>query len=393
MIKKIIPLTLGGLAIGTTEFVIMGLLPDIAHTLNISIPKAGHFISAYALGVVIGAPLLVALSSKFPPKKILMALMAIFIIFNGISALMPDYYSFLGARFFSGLPHGAFFGVGSVVAKNLAPPEKQGIAISGMFSGLTVANLAMVPLVTFIGHEFSWRIAFGVVSFLGFVTMVSIFYWLPVMKPLSKGNILEDMKFFKTPVALFLLLIVAVGFGGLFSWFSYITPLMTQVSHFEPSKIPSIMILAGFGMLIGNFLGGWMADKMRPALASTILFAFFIVLLVLVFLYSGDQKTSLILTFFCGMLSMSVGSPINIIMIRAAKKSEMLGAAFMQAAFNVANSIGAYIGGIPLERGYGYEYPALVGAIMAFFGMLLCIVFMYRFKPFTQKISNDQSYT
>lgn len=393
MIKKIIPLTLGGLAIGTTEFVIMGLLPDIAHTLNISIPKAGHFISAYALGVVIGAPLLVALSSKFPPKKILMALMAIFIIFNGISALMPDYYSFLGARFFSGLPHGAFFGVGSVVAKNLAPPEKQGIAISGMFSGLTVANLAMVPLVTFIGHEFSWRIAFGVVSFLGFVTMVSIFYWLPVMKPLSKGNILEDMKFFKTPVALFLLLIVAVGFGGLFSWFSYITPLMTQVSHFEPSKIPSIMILAGFGMLIGNFLGGWMADKMRPALASTILFAFFIVLLVLVFLYSGDQKTSLILTFFCGMLSMSVGSPINIIMIRAAKKSEMLGAAFMQAAFNVANSIGAYTGGIPLERGYGYEYPALVGAIMAFFGMLLCIVFMYRFKPFTQKISNDQSYT
>jgi len=330
MIKKIIPLTLGGLAIGTTEFVIMGLLPDIAHTLNISIPKAGHFISAYALGVVIGAPLLVALSSKFPPKKILMALMAIFIIFNGISALMPDYYSFLGARFFSGLPHGAFFGVGSVVAKNLAPPEKQGIAISGMFSGLTVANLAMV---------------------------------------------------------------VAVGFGGLFSWFSYITPLMTQVSHFEPSKIPSIMILAGFGMLIGNFLGGWMADKMRPALASTILFAFFIVLLVLVFLYSGNQKTSLILTFFCGMLSMSVGSPINIIMIRAAKKSEMLGAAFMQAAFNVANSIGAYIGGIPLERGYGYEYPALVGAIMAFLGMLLCIVFMYRFKPFTQKISNDQSYT
>ncbi len=393
MIKKIIPLTLGGLAIGTTEFVIMGLLPDIAETLKISIPKAGHFISAYALGVVIGAPLLVAWSSKFPPKKILLILMAMFIFFNGLSALMPDYYSFLGARFFAGLPHGAFFGVGSVVAKNLAPPDKQGIAISGMFAGLTVANLAMVPLVTFIGHEFSWRIAFGVVSFLGFVTMVSIFYWLPFMKPLSKGNILEDMKFFKTPVALFLLLIVAVGFGGLFSWFSYITPLMTQVSHFDSSKIPSIMILAGFGMLIGNFLGGWMADKMRPALASTILFAVFIALLVLVFLYSGNQKISLVLTFFCGMLSMSVGSPINIIMIRAAKKSEMLGAAFMQAAFNVANSLGAYIGGIPLEKGYGYEYPSLVGAVMAFFGMLLCIVFMYKFKPFTQKVEHEESYT
>lgn len=392
MIKKIIPLTLGGLAIGTTEFVIMGLLPDIAASLNIGIPKAGHFISAYALGVVVGAPLLVAFSSKLPPKKILLALMALFVLFNGMSALMPDYYSFLAARFFAGLPHGAFFGVGSVVAKNLAPPDKQATAISGMFAGLTVANLAMVPLVTFIGHEFSWRFAFGVVAFLGLVTMISIFYWLPYMKPLGKGNILEDIKFFKTPVALFLLAIVAVGFGGLFSWFSYITPLMTEVSRFETSKIPSIMILAGFGMLIGNFLGGWMADKMRPALASTLLFAVFISLLILVFFFSENQKASLILTFFCGMLSMSVGSPINIIMIRAAKKSEMLGAAFMQAAFNIANSIGAFLGGIPLGKGYGYQYPSLVGAALAFVGMLMCIAFMYKFRPYTQQVSGENLY-
>ncbi len=390
MIKNILPLTLGGLAIGTTEFVVMGLLPDIAASLSVSIPAAGHFISAYAMGVVIGAPLLVAFSSQYPPKKILLALMLMFVIFNGISALMPNYYTFLGARFCAGLPHGAFFGVGSVVAKSMAPSDRQGLAISGMFAGLTVANLAMVPLVTFIGHEFSWRFAFGVVALLGLVTMLSILYWLPDLKPFSKGNILEDIKFFKTPVALFILCIVAFGLGGMFSWYSYITPLMTEVSKFDPSKIPSIMILAGFGMLIGNFLGGWMADKMRPALASSLLFTIFISMLLLVFFFSGDQKTSLILTFFCGIFAMSVGSPLNIIMIRAAKKSEMLGAAFMQAAFNIANSIGAYAGGLPLQKGYGYQYPALIGASLATLGLILCVIFMFRFKPFVQKVQTEQ---
>ena len=277
---------MGGLAIGTTEFVVMGLLPDIAKSLNVSIPQAGHFISAYALGVVIGAPLLVAFSSKFPPKKILITLMLVFAIFNALSALMPSYNSFLAARFLSGLPHGAFFGVGAVVAKNLAPLNKQAQAISVMFAGLTLANLAMVPLVTFLGHEFSWRIAFGVVSVLGIATIVSIYALLPKIPPISEGNIFEDLKFFKTPVALYIIAIVAVGFGGLFAWFSYITPLMTEVSKFETSKIPSIMILAGFGMLIGNFLGGWMADKMRPALASAILFGVFVIVLILVFLFS-----------------------------------------------------------------------------------------------------------
>jgi len=387
MIKKIIPLTLGGLAIGTTEFVVMGLLPDIAHSLKISIPEAGHFISAYALGVVIGAPLLVAFSSKFPPKKILIALMLVFVLFNALSALMPDYTSFLLARFCSGLPHGAFFGVGTVVAKNMAPVGKQAQAISGMFAGLTLATLAMVPFVTFIGHEFSWRLAFGVVAFLGLLTMIFIFYWLPDMKALRNGSLREDLKFFKSPVALFILAIVAIGFGGLFSWFSYITPLMTDVSKFSSNSIPSIMVLAGFGMLIGNFLGGWMADKMRPASASALLFALFIITLVLVFLFSEYQIPSLIFTFLCGVFSMSVGSPLNIIMIRAAQKSEMLGAAFMQAAFNVANSLGAYLGGIPLTLGYGYQYPSLIGSILAFGGFALCVIFMFRFKPFTLKSS------
>ncbi|MDL1913618.1 MAG: MFS transporter [Bergeyella sp.] len=384
MIKKILPLTLGGLAIGTTEFVIMGLLPDVARSLDVSIPEAGHFISSYALGVVVGAPLLVAFSSKLPPKKILLLLLLVFVVFNGLSAVMPNYITFLFVRFFAGLPHGAFFGVGTAVAKNIAPPKKQGQAIAGMFAGLTIANFAMVPLVTFIGHQFSWRSAFGMVALLGLISMMAVHYMLPNLKSFSQGKVLEDLKFLKKPVALFILSIVAIGFGGMFSWFSYISPLMTEVSKFPETRIPFIMILAGSGMFVGNFLGGWMADKMRPALASNILMIFFIVALMMVFFLSENQTISLVLTFVCGMLSMSVVAPINILIIRAAQKAEMLGAAFMQAAFNIANSIGAYLGGIPLLHGLGYQYTSLVGAVLVFGGFVLSLIFMIKFKPFVK---------
>ena len=170
MDKRILPLTLGGLAIGTTEFVIMALLPDVAKSLNISIPQAGHFISSYAAGVVVGAPILVAYAAKFPPKRILIFLMIAFTIFNGLSALSNDYYTMMILRFMSGLPHGAFFGVGIVVSSRLAKPGKQAQSIAMMFAGLTLANLAMVPFVTWLGHQLSWRYAFGVVSLIGLIT-------------------------------------------------------------------------------------------------------------------------------------------------------------------------------------------------------------------------------
>ncbi len=381
MNKRIFPLTLGGLAIGTTEFVIMSLLPDVAKSLNISIPQAGHFISSYAAGVVVGAPILVAYSAKFPPKRILIFLMIAFTIFNGLSALSNNYYTMMILRFLSGLPHGAFFGVGIVVSSRLAKPGKQAQSIAMMFAGLTLANLAMVPFVTWLGHQLSWRYAFGVVSLIGLITIVALKFLLPYMESLRTVSLKDELAFFKTIKAWHIISISAIGFGGLFAWFSYITPLMTNVSKFQTDSIAYIMILAGSGMVVGNFLGGVMSDRMRPALAAAILFIAMILALLCVFFFSENKIISLVLTFICGILSMAVGTPINILMLRTAKNSEMMAAAIMQAAFNIANSSGAFFGGLPLEFGLGYNYPSLVGAGLSIIGLLLCLGFMRKYKP------------
>ena len=381
MDRRIFPLALGALGIGTTEFVIMGLLPDVAKSLDISIPQAGHLISSYAFGVVVGAPVLIAFAAKYPPKKILSYLMIAFVIFNGLSALVNDYYTMMIVRFLSGLPHGAFFGVGTVVATRLAKPGKQAQSIAMMFTGLTLANLAMVPFVTWLGHQLSWRYAFGVVSVLGLLTLISLKFLLPYMESLRTTTLKDELEFFKSAKAWHIIAITGIGFGGLFAWFSYITPLMTTVSRFDKDLIAYIMVLAGAGMVIGNFLGGVMADKMRPALAAAILLTAMILALICVFFFSENQSVSLVLTFVCGALSMAVGTPVNIIMLRSAKNSEMMAAAFMQAAFNVGNSLGAFFGGLPLEFGLSYSYPSLVGAGLAGIGLLLCLAFMKKYKP------------
>lgn len=380
MDKRILPLALGGLGLGTTEFVIMGLLPDVAESLKISIPQAGHLISSYAFGVVVGAPILIGYAAKYPPKKILIFLMIAFTLFNALSAFSNDYNSMMAIRFLAGLPHGAFFGVGTVVATRLAKPGKQAQSIAMMFTGLTLANLAMVPFVTWLGHQLSWRYAFGVVSVIGLITILGLRLLLPSMNSLRTTTLKKELEFFKTAKAWHIIAITAVGFGGLFAWFSYITPLMTNVSGFDTGFIAYIMILAGAGMVVGNFLGGILADKMRPALAAAILLGAMILALIGVFFFSEIQSISLVLTFICGALSMSVGTPVNIMMLRSAKNSEMMAAAFMQAAFNIGNSVGALFGGLPLEFGLSYNYPSLVGAGLALIGLLLCLAFIRKYK-------------
>ena len=373
--KRLLPLALGGLSIGTTEFVIMGLLPDIANSLQVSIPEAGYLISSYALGVVIGAPILVAFSSKYPPKKTLISLMILFTLFNGLSAIAPKYYSLLSFRFLSGLPHGAFFGVGAVVATKLAEEGKQAQSIAAMFSGLTVANLAMVPLVNYTGQIFSWRLAFGIVAILGLLTILFLILWLPHLKNLRNIGLRQELEFFKTIKAWHIISIAGIGFGGLFSWFSYITPLLTEVSGFSSENISYLMVLAGAGMVMGNYLGGILADKLNPIKATALLLLLMVIALLLVFLLSENKIASLILTFICGALSMAAGSPLNILMLRAAKNSEMMAAAFMQAAFNIANSLGAFLGGIPLSLGLTYNYPSLVGVVLAGLGLILSLFY------------------
>lgn len=378
--RRILPLAIGGLAIGTTEFTIMGLLPDIAKTLQITIPQAGHLIAAYALGVVIGAPILIGYSVKFPPKKVLLVLMVIFTIFNALSAIAPDYNSMLIIRFMSGLPHGAFFGVGTVVASRMAGKGKEALYISLMFTGLTVANLAMVPLVTYIGHAFHWRWYFAIVGVIGLATLLALKLWLPAMEKKEDSHFLEELKFLKGKQSWLVLMITAIGFGGLFTWFSYITPLMTVVSKIESSHMAYVMILAGGGMVVGNLAGGFLSDKLGPEKTCVLLLFLMMCSLSGVFFLSEYQSISLVLTFICGALSMSVAAPINIMMMKAAPKSEMMAAAFMQAAFNIANAMGAFFGGIPLEHGLPYNYPSLVGVGMTIIGLVISIIYFYMYR-------------
>lgn len=385
--KKVLPLTLGGLGIGTTEFTIMGLLPDIAQSLRVSIPQAGMLISTYALGVVIGAPLLIGTSLKYPPKKTLTILMILFTLFNGLSVVAQGFGFMLAVRFLAGLPHGAFFGVGAVVASRIGGKGKEARYISMMFSGLTLANLLMVPLVTYIGHTFHWRWYFGIVTFIGLVTLLFIWLMLPAMEENKQANIREEIQFLKSPQVWFVLAITAIGFGGLFTWFSYITPLMTGVAGINPANMAYVMVLAGGGMVVGNFLGGRLSDKIGATRATIVLLTSMTIALLLVFLFCSNTIVALALTFICGGLSMSTASPLNIMIMRAAPRSEMMAAAFMQAAFNVANSAGAFFGGLPLKHGYSYNYPSLVGVFMTLSGLLICIVYATRFA--TKHLSNE----
>jgi DHA1 family arabinose polymer transporter-like MFS transporter len=306
--------------------------------------------------------------------------MAMFTVFNGLSGLAPDFNSLILLRFLSGLPHGAFFGIGAVVASQMAKEGKQAQAIAMMFLGLTVANLAMVPLVTLVGQALSWRFAFLFVALIGAVTVFFIHKWLPDQQADSTSSVKSELQFFKTGKAWLILLITAIGFGGLFAWFSYVAPLSIHVSRFSPSFVPYIMLLAGIGMVIGNILGGILADKMRADKAAILLFLLQVITLLAVFFFSDNQYFSLILTFLCGLLAMAVSSPINMLMITTAKDSARMGAAFMQAAFNVANSLGAYFGGLPLAYGLGFNYPSLAGAIMALGGLALSVVFILKYK-------------
>ncbi|TKC05918.1 MFS transporter [Pedobacter frigoris] len=368
MKKSLLTLTLGGLGIGITEFVMMGLLPDIAKDLSITIPQAGHLISAYALGVVIGAPLLVAIAGSYPPKKILIVLMMMFTGFNALSAFAPDYTTMFVARLLAGLPHGAFFGVGSVVASRIADKGKEAQAVSLMFAGLTIANVIGVPLGTFIGHNYSWRYTFVIIVIVGLVTLLSLKAWMPSLPATKNRNLKEELSFFKLPEAWLIILMIAIGTGGLFSWYSYIAPLLTDVSGFSPDSITYILVLAGLGMLVGNFIGGRLADKFSPAKASVSLLVIMAITLFVVHYVSGNQIVSLVMTFITGAVAFALAAPIQMLMINTAKGSEMLAASVSQASFNIGNALGAFLGGLPLAAGYDYTSPVWVGSAMALTG-------------------------
>jgi len=377
---SLLPLALGGLTIGITEFVMMGLLPDIASDLRISIPKAGHLISAYAIGVVIGAPILVLAGRNFPPKKMLLAMALMLTIFNALSIIAPGFNLLFASRFFSGLPHGAFFGVGAVVASRLADKGKEAQSIAIMFSGLTIANVIGVPVGTYIGHNFDWRYTFVLIAIIGLITFISLLLWMPDIPSEKADSVKTQLKFFGKADSWLIIAIVAIGTGGLFCWISYISPLLTDISQFSPEDVPYILILAGLGMVVGNFLGGHLADRFSPSRTTLALLFVMAVNLLAVYFLSGNQIISLILVFLTGSLSFAVIAPIQMLMIQAAKGAEMIASASLQAGFNIGNALGAFLGGLPLVMGYNYASPNLVGVAMALTGVMIVLVVISRNK-------------
>lgn len=378
MKKSLLSLALGGLTIGITEFVMMGILPDIATNLNISIPVAGHLISAYALGVVIGAPLLVIITRNYPPKKTLLILASMITVFNSLSIIAPNYEFLFAVRLLSGLPHGAFFGVGAVVASRLADKGKEAQAISVMFAGLTVANLVGVPIGTYIGHHFSWRYTFIIIAIVGTLTVCSLYFWMPNVEAKAKEAMKTQLLFFKKAEAWLVILITAIGAGGLFCWISYIAPLLTDISGFDATDVPYIMMLAGLGMVLGNFIGGKLADRYSAEKTIIVLLSVMALDLLLVFFFSSNPYVSLALVFSTGCIAFAVAAPIQTLMIQTAVGAEMIASAAIQAAFNTGNALGAFLGGLPLIAGFSYASPNLVGITMSILGVLFTVVFLER---------------
>jgi len=360
-----------------TEFVMMGILPDIAHAMHISIPTAGHFISAYALGVVVGAPLLVALTGKLPPKQILALLMGLFALGNGLSVLAPSYSIMLLTRFISGLPHGAFFGVGAVVAGRLATPGKEAQAVSIMFAGLTIANIIGVPIGTYLGHNFSWRIPFVLIVVVALITVVSVRRLLPDL-PAKNTRLQDEFHAFTKLEPWMIIAITVLGNGGFFAWFSYIVPLFTEVTGFSNNAVTFLMVLAGVGMALGNILGGWLTDRMSPLRATTWLLMAMTTALLVIPIAAHYQIPTILMTILTGGLAFSTAAPIQMLMIRAAKGSEMLASSLSQSGFNTGNALGAYLGGLPIAAGLGYTSPEWVGAAMVAGGIVFCVALVLR---------------
>jgi DHA1 family arabinose polymer transporter-like MFS transporter len=282
------------------------------------------------------------------------------------------------ARLLAGLPHGAFFGVGSVVASRIAEKGKEAQSVSLMFAGLTIANVIGVPLGTYIGHNYSWRYTFVIIVIVGIVTLLSLKSWMPALPATKNRDLGKELNFFKLPESWLIILMIAIGTGGLFSWYSYIAPLLTEVSGFSANSITYILVVAGLGMLVGNFIGGKLADKISPAKATITLLIAMSISLLIVHYVSGNQVLAVIMTFVTGAIAFAAASPIQMLMINTAKGSEMLAASVSQASFNIGNALGAFLGGLPLAAGYDYTSPVSVGSIMALTGAAFAWVLIAR---------------
>ncbi|MDT5078947.1 MAG: transporter, family, inner rane transport protein [Mycobacterium sp.] len=366
-------LALGGFGIGTTEFVAMGLLPDIATSLGITEPTAGHVISAYALGVVVGAPLIAALTARMERKTLLLGLMVVFTVANLASMFAPTYGTLMAARFIAGLPHGAFFGIAALVAAHLMGPQNRAKAVAHVLTGLTVATVLGVPVASWLGQQFGWRSAFALVVAVGLITLVAIWWWLPTMDTMHITSPLTELSALKRVQVWLALLVGMVGFGGMFAVYTYISTTLTDVAGLSRALVPLALMVFGLGMVIGNLVGGKMADisVVRGLYLSMTTLA--IVLALFVFA-AHNPWTALAGLFLIGATGASIGPALQTRLMDVAHDAQTLAAALNHSALNIANATGAWIGGVVIAAGLGYTAPAAAGATLAVAGLVILTI-------------------
>lgn len=351
----------------------MGLLPQLAGGVDVSIPTAGHAISAYAIGVVVGAPLVAFFGAHLPRRGLLVGLMVLFFAGNGATALAGDYPTLLAARFLAGVPHGAYFGVASLVAADLVHQSRRGRAVSQVMLGLAVANVLGVPAVTWLGQHAGWRAAYWVVASIGLLTAVLVIWRVPHHPGTPGASGRSELAAFRNPQVVLTLLAGAIGFGGVFAMFTYIAPTVTEVAGQPEGRVPVYLLVFGLGMVAGTTIGGRMADW--SVLRSVLIAAGMLGLILLVFTQTARWLVPGLLTVFVLQVFASV-LVVNLQMrlMEVAGDAQTIGAAMNHASLNVANALGAWLGGVVIARGYGYTSPSWVGVGLSLAGLAVLLV-------------------
>jgi len=365
----LLALGMGGFAIGTGEFVIMGLLPDAAKDFSVSIPDAGHLISLYALGVVMGAPLLAVVGARWARRNFLIGLMAVFALGNFASVLAPSYHSMLVARLLTGFPHGTYFGVASLVAAGLVPRGRRTQAVAMVMMGLTLATLLGVPAAAAIGQWLGWRIAFFIVGLIALLAALMVWRLVPFTPGNRSASPLVELSALNNPQVWLTLLIGAVGFGGLFSVFSYIKPTMIELTHLPEAVVPIVLALFGAGMVVGNLVGSRLADRaLLPTIGGLLVWA--IAVLSLFVFTASNPWLAPINVLLVGTL-VALGPCLQTRLMDVAGEAQTLAAALNHSAFNAANALGAWLGGVTISAGMGWASTGWVGALLALGGLAI----------------------
>ncbi|QIO44258.1 MFS transporter [Rhizobium leguminosarum bv. trifolii] len=362
-------LACGGFGIGTGEFAIMGLLPNVAETFSVTTPQAGYVISAYALGVVVGAPVIAVLAAKMARRTLLLMLMLIFAAGNISSAMAPTFESFTLLRFVSGLPHGAYFGVAALVAASMVPVHRRARAVGRVMLGLTVATLLGTPLTTFFGQSLDWQVAFFSVGVLGLLTVALIWLYVPKDRVSEEAGFLRELGAFRRPQVWLTLSIAAVGYGGMFAMFSYIASTTTEVAMLPETAVPIMLVLFGVGMNAGNFIGSWLADKsLLGTIGGSLIYN---IVVLTTFSLTAANPYMLGLSVFLVGCGFAAGPALQTRLMDVAADAQTLAAASNHSAFNIANAIGAWLGGLVIAGGYGFAATGYVGAALSFLGLFV----------------------